>query len=172
MNKAIIAFVAAVIIIGGGWYVYQQNHAKAPEDITQNTQSGDSTASQTPVTSPNTQTQTNNNPNGPDYTPPGAGGETAAPNVQVTEVDYNGSSFSPSTVTIKKGDYVFFKNTGTTAFWPASNPHPTHTDYPGFDALQSIAPGGEYKFQFNNVGTWGYHDHLDPMHGATIVVTQ
>ena len=171
MKKAIMSIVVAVIVIGGGWYLYMQNQAKAPSETIQ---SNDVTPapSPTPVTAPNTQAQTNNSTSTKDYTPPGAGGETTAPNIQVTEVDYDGTSFSPSTVTIKKGDYVIFKNKGTTGFWPASNPHPVHTDYPGFDALQSIDPGGTYKFQFNNVGTWGYHDHLNPRHGGTVVVTQ
>ena len=88
----------------------------------------------------------------------------------VREVDFDGSNFSPSTLTIKAGDTVVFKNKGNSDFWPASNPHPTHTDYPGFDALGPVAPGQFYQFQFNKVGTWGYHDHLNPSARGTIIV--
>ena len=85
-------------------------------------------------------------------------------------VTYTDSGFSPQTVTIKAGETVIFKNNASDAFWPASNPHPLHTDYPGFDALQSIPPGNTYSFQFTKVGTWGYHNHLNPQEHGTIIV--
>ena len=90
------------------------------------------------------------------------------PDVLVVEVDYNGSVFSPPSVNIKVGDYVIFKNKSQKDFWPASNPHPTHADYPEFDAKKPIGPNGKYQFQFQKTGVWGYHDHLNL--GATGVV--
>ena len=97
-------------------------------------------------------------------------GSDAADMPQVIEVKITASGFYPSTVTIKKGDYVQFVNTDTAAHWPASDPHPTHTDYPGFDALKGLANGETYRFQFNKAGAWGYHDHLHPsIHGTVIV---
>jgi plastocyanin len=80
------------------------------------------------------------------------------------------SGFSPAEVTVKPGTTVVFKNTDTQAHWPASNPHPVHTDLPGFDAKKGIAPGGSYSFVFSKVGVWGFHDHMHPSNGGHVTV--
>lgn len=49
-------------------------------------------------------------------------------------VTYTDSGFSPNNLTIKNGQTVTFKNEGPGDMWVASAPHPTHTDYPEFDA--------------------------------------
>jgi len=174
MKNAIIAVVAAVIILGGGWYFYQKNQAKAPGEPLdqQELVSDDPLTPLSTSTNPTTQTQTKDNPKGADYTPPGNDGEVPAPDIQVVEIDYDGSKFTPSTVNIKVNDYVVFKNMGTVNFWPASSPHPVHTDYPGFDAGKPIAPGGKYQFQFTKVGSWGFHDHLNPKATGTVNVSK
>ena len=59
--------------------------------------------------------------------------------VQVFEVAYDGTVFSPSTVSVKNGDIIIFKNNSKADFWPASNPHPMHSDYPEFDPKKPIA---------------------------------
>jgi plastocyanin len=91
--------------------------------------------------------------------------------ISVVEIDFDGSKFVPASVDIKVNDWVFFKNKSTTDMWVASNPHPTHTDYPGFDSKQPISPGSEYKFQFTKAGNWGFHDHLNPSIGGVVNVT-
>jgi plastocyanin len=89
---------------------------------------------------------------------------------QTPEIDITENGFKPSEITVKQGTSVIFKNTDTDGHWPASNPHPTHTDLPGFDALQPIATGNTYSYTFTKLGTWGYHDHLHPnLHGSVIV---
>jgi plastocyanin len=80
------------------------------------------------------------------------------------------SGFSPSTLTIKAGDTVTFINKDSNPHWPASDPHPTHTNYPGFDALRPLKTGESYSFTFTKQGTWGYHDHLNPSLRGTIIV--
>lgn len=95
---------------------------------------------------------------------------TATPAAKTVTVNITSSGFSPNSVTINKGDTVKFVNTDTTTHWPASDPHPTHTDYPGFDANKALTNGASYSFTFAKVGTWGYHDHLKPtLHGTVIV---
>ena len=166
--KKVFILVLVLVVVALGIYFYNKNEVKAPVVETNEPQT--TQYATTTGVSPNGQTTVKGS-TGPDYTPTSTpkakagGGETPAPNIQVVEVDFDGTAFSPKTVTINQNDWVFFKNKSTVAFWPASDPHPTHTNYPGFDALKSIAPGGEYKFQFTKVGTWGYHDHLD--HGIT-----
>ena len=73
-------------------------------------------------------------------------------------------AFVPSTITIRKGDTVTFVNASASAFWPASNAHPSHGLYPEFDPKQPVAPGASWSFTFLRAGTWGFHDH---MHAAT-----
>lgn len=93
-------------------------------------------------------------------------------------VIYTDAGFSPSTLTVKKGDTVTFTNTASDAMWVASNPHPIHNGYPTtggciastFDACKNIAPGGSWSFKFDLVGAWKYHNHLNPGEGGTIIV--
>ncbi|MDP3735588.1 MAG: hypothetical protein Q8R39_04135 [bacterium] len=65
--------------------------------------------------------------------------------------------------------------------------HPTHKLYPGsdikkcgtlqggeknamFDACGAVTPGASWSFTFTELGSWKYHDHLNPLHTGTIVV--
>lgn len=100
----------------------------------------------------------------------GEGDITGESDVMVYEVSFDGKKFSPSTVTVKAGDIVQFKNKSTENFRPASDPHPAHTNYPGFDAQQQLAPGKTFEFKFLKLGSWGYHDHLHPSITGTVVV--
>lgn len=102
----------------------------------------------------------------PPETPPAAIPEGA------TVISMTSSGFSPSTLEIAPGTTVSFRNDGVRNHWPASAVHPTHQEYPGFDALRAIPPGGHYSFTFENPGTWRYHDHLNPAKTATITVTE
>ena len=85
-------------------------------------------------------------------------------------VEITPSGFSPKTLTINMGDKVTWINKGSRSVWPASANHPTHTIYPEFDSLGTLNTGESYSFTFENVGTWGYHDHLSPSMRGTIVV--
>lgn len=88
--------------------------------------------------------------------------EPFGPDILVSEVIYDGTKFSPASLSIKTGDVVIFKNSSQSDFWPASDPHPAHTNYPDFDAKKPIPPGGTFQFKFMKSGTWGYHNHLQP----------
>ena len=119
--------------------------------------------------------QTGNTP-APSQAPAPAPSPTPAPTPAPTpvaktyEVKMAGSAFDPASLTIKKGDTVKFVNTASKAIWPASAPHPTHTDYPEFDPKQGIAAGSSWSFVFTKTGTWKYHDHLNPAARGTITV--
>lgn len=80
--------------------------------------------------------------------------------------------YEPKEVTIKKGDIVLFINESDMFHWPASDLHPTHGVYPEFDPLDTLAPGAEWKFQFDKVGVWKYHDHIRANKVGTITVTE
>ena len=79
------------------------------------------------------------------------------PDVTIVRTD---NGYEPREVTIKKGDIVLWVNESSEFHWPASDLHPTHGVYPEFDPRKPIAPGDEWKFQFNEVGEWKFHDHI------------
>ncbi|MFA6039082.1 MAG: S-layer homology domain-containing protein [Candidatus Peribacteraceae bacterium] len=80
------------------------------------------------------------------------------------------AGFSPQTITVNSGATVMFLNDSTGTMWVASDPHPQHTDYPGFDQTASVPRDGSYTFTFGKTGTWGYHNHVSAgMTGAVIV---
>jgi plastocyanin len=142
MNKMLVGAIVLVLVILGA-VLLTNNNASAPT---------------TPPPSP-TPTQM------PSPTP----SETPTP-VQTPTPSPTDSGYTPSTLTINKGDTVKFVNNGTKAIWPASAPHPTHTDYPAFDPKKAIAVGQSWSFTFDLVGTWKYHDHLNATRFGSITV--
>lgn len=88
----------------------------------------------------------------------------------VMTVKITAAGVSPKTLTVSAGKTVTFVNEDTIAHQVSSNPHPTHTDLPGFD---NTGLSQSYSFTFSKPGSFGYHDHLDPFNTAmqgTIVV--
>ncbi len=87
------------------------------------------------------------------------------------QIIMNASGFAPASITVKKGTKVTFVNNDSRVHWPASDPHPVHTDLAGFDAGKGIPQGGSYTYTFGKIGTWTYHDHLNPtLKGKVIVI--
>lgn len=104
--------------------------------------------------------------------------QPAAPIVQQPQhetvaITLNPQGLDKKEVTIKVGDYVEFRNSDLKDRWPASAPHPQHTDYPEFDPKAGIKPGEVWRFQFTKAGTWKFHDHLNAPNKAfqgTVIV--
>lgn len=87
-----------------------------------------------------------------------------------TTINYNSGVFTPNSVTVKVGDSVRFTNGSSGNINVDSNPHPVHTDYPPLN-IGIILPGQtSTSVQFTKTGTFGYHNHLMPTEGGTIVV--
>lgn len=160
-TPTLIIGLAVIALVAGGIY-YWSDVANAPEVLE------NGAASPTPSPTP----------------PPTQGGVSV--DVTVGEPDafvtYSDSGFSPSTVTVTKGQKVRFINNSNRDFWPASAIHPTHAIYPekksadclgsSFDACKATAPGETWEFAFTQVGTWRYHDHLSSSRTGTVVVTE
>lgn len=89
---------------------------------------------------------------------------------QSLEVFYTSESFSPSSLEINAGDTITFINKSNFPMWVASNPHPIHTNLSELDNRKSVANGGTYKFTFEVVGEYSYHNHLNSGDGGTIIV--
>ena len=89
------------------------------------------------------------------------------------EVIYEDSGFTPSSVTIARGTTINFTNKTQIPLWVASDPHPEHTNYPGFDMAEKGSvpePGENASFTFDKQGTWTYHNHSAPEDKATVIV--
>jgi plastocyanin len=87
--------------------------------------------------------------------------------------------FAPTLLSVKKGDVVRFVNAeplecdlsdSACFFWPASDPHPTHEFYPGFDPREPIGPGESWTFLFDTEGEWGFHDHFKSRNRGSVEV--
>ena len=93
-------------------------------------------------------------------------------------ITYTEAGYSPSSLPIRAGETVVFKNESSQSMWPASAMHPTHKDYPttggclgsAFDACMGVQPGDSWSFKFDIAGNWKYHDHLSPKNFGAIVV--
>jgi plastocyanin len=80
------------------------------------------------------------------------------------------NGYEPKEITIAQGDVVEWKNESGEFHWPASDLHPTHGIYPEFDPLRPIADGESWKFKFEQVGVWKYHDHIRANKVGTVTV--
>src|SRR6185437_3978168 len=129
MGKYIIIAIIVIVLVGGGFYLMknksamQQQTAPASQTTQQNAQPT-SMKTETTAVSPS--------------------GNAKSANM----VNYTEDGFQPQTITIKAGQTVTWTNKDSDDLWVASNPHPTHTDYPGFDELKGISTGQTYSFTF------------------------
>ena len=89
-----------------------------------------------------------------------------------TVITITDTSVEPAEITIKIDQKVTFVNNSLDFAWPASNPHPTHTDYPEFDPREPLDVNEAWTFTFTKVGEWKYHDHLKPSRRGIIKVTE
>jgi len=175
MKKPLLTIILIIILLAAGYFIFNNKQAEAPvtENNTQNiTTNPQPQQTATTTTIAPTTTKPTTSPNQTQLEGTFSNGEDAelGVDVLVSQVDYDGSSFSPASLNIKAGDVVIFKNKSQDPVWIASDPHPVHTDYPGFDSKKAIAPGGSYQFKFANAGTWGYHNHLNSSQHGTVIV--
>ena len=97
----------------------------------------------------------------------------AAPAIAETNtIAYTDTGFSPKSITVKPGTTVTFVNESSTDMWVASALHPTHLELPGFDQLQGEPKGATYSFTFEDIGTWSFHDHLNPTTFGSVIVAE
>ena len=171
-NKFIVpAIIVIVLVIGAGFLVARRGAEHPLETGSEQVLLNPYKPTATPTSTPSTvQTPT---PTPTEKTSEGqfSGGDTVENvDVQVFEVVYDGEGFSPNSLKVKQGDVVIFNNKSDGPFWPASAPHPAHTDYPEFDAQKKISSGQTFEFKFTKSGTWKYHDHLNSSAFGTVTV--
>ncbi len=86
------------------------------------------------------------------------------------EVLYTADGFVSSTLDVPLGARITFLNMTKAPLKVASNPYPTHTDYPAFVADRDYAKGESYVFMFTQGGTFGYQNDDKPTDHGTIHV--
>ncbi len=86
------------------------------------------------------------------------------------EIVLTSDGFSPTQLVVTEGDTVLFTNKTEQPFWPASNVHPTHTNYPDFDPREPIAPEDSWSYTFTQAGTYKFHDHIASQFEGEIIV--
>lgn len=165
--KTALALIVVVVVAIAGYFLFA-NKTQAP--VTNPAMTGGNSAP-LETTNPNAAT---------------TGSTTVTTTTTVTTpktvtVTYNGSTFSPASVTIKKGDSVKFVNSSSGPMWVASAVHPTHTVYSGTNvnqhcpdttgtAFDQCSAGSSYTFTFGKTGTWNYHNHASASAQGTVVV--
>lgn len=77
-------------------------------------------------------------------------------------IEMTSDGYIPDEIKITKGTKVTFKNSDTFYHWPASDLHPSHSQYADFDPRKTVEPGQSWSFVFDKVGEWGMHDHISP----------
>lgn len=141
-QRSILVLIIVLLVIGGGilvWYMVRDDTADSTNQVVQDTNSAVSAVKDIPQRPPEN---------------------------TVWVLD---ASFNPSVVTISAGDSVTWVNKDDLNRQPASDPHPAHTNVPGFESTP-LPLDGTYTFIFDEVGEWYYHDHLNPISKGKIVV--
>ena len=102
-------------------------------------------------------------------------GSTKSQKIQFSDfaqVELKPDGFSPDSLIVQQGTIVEFINSKGGPSWPASDPHPIHTNYSAFDPEQPINSGDSWSYTFDKVGVWGFHDHLSPYFTGKITVVE
>jgi plastocyanin len=147
-------FFVVLILLGAGWYVWSNN-------------------SYAPATQISTTTNANTTAH------PNAATSSASMSAMVM---YDGTSFSPTSVTIARGGTVTWMDTSGTMLI-ASDPQPLNNGYDettqsqhcvagytGPTPFDACTPGTQFTFTFDKTGSWSYHDAFNGVVGGTVIV--
>lgn len=139
----IILIIVVILAVGIGAYALMKNNDK--NDDTTNTTNNSSSS--------------------------GNAEEGPAGASQSATITYSESGFGPSEITVLAGAVVTVKNDTSETLGFQSDPHPVHNENTELN-IDDIGPGESRSFSVDNIGTWGYHNHLDPDKTGTIIVVE
>ena len=147
MKKGIVAVVVVVIIAIAAWYIFGNKNSNNSSLYGNN----------------NNSSASNQTPSGSNNTP--ANGANSSQTQSTNKVTIANMAFSPSQITVNKGDTVTWTNNDST----------THTvtddlSNVGGPSSGDIAPGSTYSFTFTKSGSFQYHCSIHPSMRGTIVV--
>lgn len=169
-KKLLIAGAVIILIIVGSFFLGKQTSAPTTDESdvkteTQQETSADTKSSsvqKTPTSQPKTPTSQNDSF--------GSGQVNTLGKQPVVLVTLTDNGFAPLSLQVEVGQPVSFTNQSSSGMWVASDPHPSHTGYAGFDQNKIVFRGESYEFTFNKAGTWKYHNHINPSQKGTIIV--
>lgn len=84
-------------------------------------------------------------------------------------ITYTDEGFSPRNLEVRAGEPIRIINKSTRSLQFASNDHPTHARNPALN-IAVIAPGKDATLQADQLGTWGYHNHLRATDSGTLTI--
>lgn len=90
--------------------------------------------------------------------------------MKMETVRYTNAGYEPPFLSVPVGTMIQFVNESDAEMWVASNEHPAHTDLPTFDQFGLSSKGSTYTYVFDQVGSWAYHDHLNPEREGVVEV--
>ncbi|MEA2715436.1 MAG: hypothetical protein QOG91_464 [Candidatus Parcubacteria bacterium] len=171
MNKnALITVIVIVVIIIVVIAVISYSNSQPTTPSTDQTQTASaSPASDEAASDTATDTNSGSDTDG-SSTDQATASSSATTTASTVDVSYGDNGFLPATITIKNGDSVRWTNNSSSRMWVASDPHPTHTDLPGFDELAGADPGQSWTYTFTVKGSHGYHNHARASNRGTVIV--
>lgn len=95
--------------------------------------------------------------------------QTTQTTQEESQITYNGTEFSPATLTVKAGTKVTWVNKSGKTVDVESDPHPIHTSYPPMN-FGPFSDGSSVTLVFDKPGTYRYHNHLNPSQTGTVIV--
>ncbi len=168
-TKYITGIVVVIVVLVGGYFFF----VKPGTAPVTNPETAGGNSAPLETTNPGAQND------------PGLGASVGVSVGTPVTVTYTDSGFSPKSVTIKKGQSVTWVNKSSRAMWIGSASHPDHTGYDGTSRAAHCAAGytgpapfdecgagTSYTFTFNEVGTWGYHNHAGAQDMGVVIVTE
>lgn len=182
-GKVLYVLIAALILAGAGFYLYDTRHASvvAPSNevnseqsariIESNTDGSPADVSSDVNVPANTLTPSDKKSleesNGDEELHYSDESDIDGNDILVHEVGVSGASYAPTSLTVKSGDIVVFKNTGNTDFRIKSD------TYPNLDSVGPQPAGELFQFKFVKVGTWKYYNAMAKSNATgTIIVTK
>lgn len=92
------------------------------------------------------------------------------PSPKIATVRITDTGFEPASLSVDQNTVVIWVNaTKDKPVVVAANPYPSDTSVEGLKS-QQLSHGASYRYQFKQLGTYNYHDDLNPTINGTIVV--
>lgn len=139
----VVVYLIVGLIIYGLFYVFL-TYKKGGENSYPKSQNNDVSQEQTPV-------------------------EEVNLDKDVAEIELTDDGYSPNLLTVNVGTKVTWINNSSAVGSVNSSVHPTHEDYAPLN-LGDFDLGESLTLVFNEVGTYKYHNHLNPTQFGTIEV--
>lgn len=159
MSRNLLVAIGVVILIAlAGGFFYLQNNSNPPAPSPSPSLEATPTQTATPTATPTKTPQGTASPSG-----------EVMMKEEVTQVSVTQSGFIPQTINIKAGTKVTWTNKSGQQSNVSSTPHPIHTSWP-FLNLGTFSSGQSISVVFDEVGTYTYHNHLNPSQKGTVIV--